>query len=220
MPASAVRFTLEIARRDNVMVPWSLADAPPEASIAFNAGQFTDAGPWGWIVHKQKELQPPGVGPLAGAFAADSAGMAEVLSAEEMRAWRTTGRAVEALQSYPMLLVGEARPPAALCDAQAGVDLLHRDARLAIGVTRDVSGTRDVLVVMSRYEMPGGTATRVPIGPTTPEMAEIMRRLGADRALMLDGGLSAQMLVRTARDTSRWPGLRAVPLGLAARLRR
>jgi hypothetical protein len=50
-------------------------------------------------------------------------------------------------------------------------------------------------------------------------MAEIMRQLGADIALMLDGGLSAQMLVRAAADSARWPGLRNVPLALVGRLR-
>jgi hypothetical protein len=44
-----------------------------------------------------------------------------------------------------------------------------------------------------------------------------MQRLGAVRALMLDGGLSAQLLVREGRSTTSWPGLRRVPLALVAR---
>ena len=44
--------------------------------------------------------------------------------------------------------------------------------------------------------------------------------LGARTAMMLDGGLSAQLLVRSATGESRhWPGLRAVPLGLVVRPR-
>ena len=216
MPAAKVRFTLEIARQGDQMAPWSLEDAPADAHVAVNAGQFTDAGPWGWVVHKQRELQPPGVGPLSGAFVVDSAGAVALLDAGELALWRSPLRALEAVQSYPMLLTSDGRPPRAMCDATAGLDLTHRDARLAIGITRDAQ----VLFVLTRYEAPGGSATRIPIGPTTPEMAEILRRLGADRALMLDGGLSAQMLVRSAADSARWPGLRSVPLALAGRVRR
>ena len=171
-------------------------------------------------MHKQKELQPPGVGPLAGAFVVDSAGGIAILTSREIALWRAPLRAIEAVQSYPMLLDGAARAPRALCSATSGIDLTHRDARLAIGLSRGRGGETLILLALSRFEAPGGVATRVPIGPTTPEMAEIMRRLGADRAMMLDGGLSAQMLVRTSNDTTRWPGLRDVPLALVARLRR
>ena len=112
---------------------------------------------------------------------------------------------------FPTLLEGEARPSAALCAATAQVDRAHRDTRLAIGVRRD----GHVIVALSRYAG-GALPDRTPIGPTTPEMAELMRRLGADRALMLDGGLSAQLLVRgrTGAAPQRWPGLRDVPLAL------
>lgn len=215
VPTERLRFTLEIARRGDVALPWSLDEAPSDARIAVNAGQFTDAGPWGWVVHKQRELQPPGAGPLAGAFVVDSAGTVALLTAGEVDGWRAPLRAIEAVQSYPMLLNGTARAPRALCNASLGLDLTHRDTRLAVGITREA----DLLIVLTRYEVPGGTATRFPIGPTTPEMAEIMRRLGAERALMLDGGLSAQMLVRSAADSARWPGLRDVPLALVGRER-
>jgi hypothetical protein len=48
-------------------------------------------------------------------------------------------------------------------------------------------------------------------------MAAVMGALGARRAVLLDGGLSAQLLVRDAAgDVRRWPGLRQVPLGLVA----
>ena len=220
MPAARLQFALDIARRDDVVIPWSLNEAPSDAIVAVNAGQFTDAGPWGWVVHKQKELQPPGVGPLAGAFVVDSAGGIAILTPQEIASWRSPLRAIEAVQSYPMLLVGASQALRALCSTTSGIDLTHRDARLAIGVSRDRNGETQVLLALSRFEAPGGVATRVPIGPTTPEMAEIMRRLGADRAMMLDGGLSAQMLVRTLSATTRWPGLRDVPLALVARLRR
>lgn len=215
MSTAAVRFSLEINRTGGIMSPWTLADAPADAVVAVNAGQFTDEAPWGWVVHKQRELQPPGVGPLAGAFVIDSGGAAHILNATEIATWRSPLRAIEAVQSYPMLLTDSGRPPSALCTPTSGLDLTHRDTRLALGIMRDGR----VVLALSRFEISGGIATRIPIGPTTPEMAEIMRHLGAVRAVMLDGGLSAQMSVRSATDSAAWAGLRDVPLALVGRRR-
>jgi hypothetical protein len=48
-------------------------------------------------------------------------------------------------------------------------------------------------------------------------MAAVMGALGCARAVLLDGGLSAQLMVRDARGTARtWAGLRRVPIGLVA----
>ena len=83
--------------------------------------------------------------------------------------------------------------------------------------------TRDGLlfIVMSRYDAMGEVADFVPLGPTTPEMAAIMGALGASDAVMLDGGISAQLMLRdpARAEPLRWPGLRKVPLGLIARPR-
>jgi Phosphodiester glycosidase len=55
----------------------------------------------------------------------------------------------------------------------------------------------------------------VPFGLTTPEMAALMGALGCARAVMLDGGISAQMQLRDAAGArQRWPGWRRVPMGL------
>jgi hypothetical protein len=44
-----------------------------------------------------------------------------------------------------------------------------------------------------------------------------MGALGARDAVLLDGGISGQLLLRDAVDgVRRWPGLRRVPLGLVA----
>jgi hypothetical protein len=44
--------------------------------------------------------------------------------------------------------------------------------------------------------------------------------MGASDAVMLDGGISAQLLLRdTEQHAHRWPGLRKVPLALVARAR-
>jgi uncharacterized protein YigE (DUF2233 family) len=211
-----VALSLAIARRNDALAPWTIEDAPDDALLAVNAGQFTDAGPWGWVRHDGREQQAPGAGSLAAAFAVDTAGRATVLAAADIPAARRDTRWREALQSYPQLLA-RGEPVPAMCRGNA-IDRAHRDARLVIGVRAD----GQVLVILSRYTGAGRgvsvMAERVPIGPTTPEMAEIARRLGATDALMLDGGLSAQLRIRDG-DDQRWPGLRAVPLALVARVR-
>jgi exopolysaccharide biosynthesis protein len=122
-------------------------------------------------------------------------------------------------QSYPTLLADDGRIPAALRTAGAGppasrIDLRHRDARLAMGGTRDGR----LLIVMTRFGALGRVAESVPIGPTTPEMAAIMGALGARDAVMLDGGISAQLLLRDPANGKplRWRGWRKVPLALIA----
>lgn len=209
-----LRLTLDIARDEGTLAPWSIDLSPADARVALNAGQFSDDGPWGWVVHRGREWQAPGTGTLAGALIVDTSGAVRIIPAADISSWRSSGAVLEAVQSYPTLLEGGGRLPAALCRGASGVDLTHRDARLAIGVRRD----GHVVIAMSRYD---GTALpdRLPIGPTTPEMADLMRRLGALHAVMLDGGLSAQLLVRTRADgpSRRWPGLRSVPLALVGR---
>jgi exopolysaccharide biosynthesis protein len=119
-----------------------------------------------------------------------------------------------AFQSYPTLLAGNGRVPSALHTAGRGVDLSHHDARLALGMTRDGR----LLVVLTRFDGIGGAVDFVPLGPTAPEMAAIMGALGATDAVMLDGGISAQLLLRDdAGHVHAWPGLRNVPLGLIVR---
>jgi hypothetical protein len=122
-----------------------------------------------------------------------------------------------AVQSYPTLLEGDGQVPAPLRPGAAAIDLGHRDARLAVGELRDGR----LLVALTRFDPPAGAlgeaAGRVPVGLTVPEAAALLGALGARRALLLDGGLSAQLLVRDAAGAPRrWPGLRAVPLGLVA----
>ncbi len=212
-----VRLALELKPDGDAMVSWSLSDAPSDALIALNAGQFTDAGPWGWVVHRGREWQAPGRGVLAGALVIDSAGTATVIDASEVASVRATGRVLEAVQSYPTLLAANGAAPELVCaegQRNALVDRTHRDTRLAAGILADGR----VLVVLSQFAGAGALGARLPIGPTTAEMAEIVRRLGAVRALMLDGGLSAQLSVR-ADSVLRWPGLRGVPLALIGRAR-
>lgn len=213
-----VALSLEINRQGDGLGPWTIDDAPADALIALNAGQFTDAGPWGWVRHNGRDQQAPGSGSLAGALAVDTTGRIALLTAAEIPAARNDTKWREAVQSYPQLLARGA-PDAAVCSGDA-LDLTHRDTRLVVALHRDGR----LLIIMSRYAGTGSglakMAERVPIGPTTPEMAEIARRLGATDALMLDGGLSAQMLIRDAGVITRWPGLRTVPLALVIRANR
>jgi Phosphodiester glycosidase len=197
------------------MAQWQIENAPTRALLSVNAGQF-DAGlfgslPWGWVVLQGREWQPPGVGPLSMAIAIDSGGSIRLLSPAALVASTRTRGVVFGFQSFPTLLEGDGTVPAQLRAANSGVDLTHRDTRLAIGVQRD--GT--VLIVLTRFDVFGPTLGAVPFGLTTPEMAALMGALGCQTAVMLDGGISAQMQLTDASGTlKRWRGWRKVPMGL------
>jgi len=187
---------------------WRIDSAPEEAALAVNAGQFETIYPWGWLVQNGKEVQPPGYGPLSSALAISSTGKALIVDAADIETIRARGDVQLAFQSYPAILVGNGIVPEALRGPDRGVDLKHRDSRLALGVLRDGR----LLLALTRF---GGT--RLPFGPTTPEMAAIMGALGCVRAMLLDGGLSGQLIFRDVKGhIERWPGFRSVPLGLLA----
>ena len=226
-----VRLELAIRRDGEDMAPWRIDDAPDDAVIALNAGQFTDEGPWGWVVHRGREWQAPGAGTLAAALVIDGQGRTRIVPADSIATVRSRGDVREAVQSYPQI-VSEERSVAALCD-EVAVHPTHRDIRLALGTMPD--GT--LLVVLSRYAGLGGAAARVPLGPTTREMAQALVTLGARDGVLLDGGLSAQLRLRGADvtpgrltalgktavpprslSTRDWPGLRGVPLALIGRV--
>jgi exopolysaccharide biosynthesis protein len=121
-----------------------------------------------------------------------------------------------AFQSYPAVLARDGEVPAPLFTEGSGVNLRHRDARLSLGLLRDGR----ILVAMTRFEGLGGALSNLPFGLTTPEMAAVMGALGASRAVLLDGGISSQLLVReTSGEVRTWRGIREVPLGLVARVR-
>jgi len=186
---------------------WDIAEAPAEAVLAVNAGQFT-AQPWGWVVMDGVERQRPGTGPLAPAVVLDTAGALHLVPPDSIDAVRRSVRL--GFQSYPTLLGGDGEVPRALLEDGLGVDLTHRDARLALGELRDGR----ILIAMTRFEGLGGVLANLPLGLTTPEMAAVMGALGARRAVLLDGGISSQLLIREGARTRAWPGWRRVPLGL------
>ena len=193
---------------------WTVDEAPDEAIVALNAGQFLFGMPWGWVVRDGAQLFAPGRGPLVSAVAIDRAGAVRWGHAGSV----PSGDGVEtAFQSYPTLLADGA-VPAPLRQRGLGVSHTHRDARLAIGETPD----HRLLIVLTRFDAMGDVTGALPLGPTTPEMAAILGALGARDAVMLDGGISAQLRLRGDGWTApeRWPGMRKVPLALIARERK
>jgi hypothetical protein len=105
--------------------------------------------------------------------------------------------------------------PYALQDDARGLDVGHRDARLAMGRTSD----GELLVAITRFDGLGAALGAVPFGLTVPEMAAVMGALGAQHAVLLDGGISAQLLAGRGRARTLLSGWRDVPLGLIARPR-
>lgn len=188
---------------------WAIDEAPDGAVFAVNAGQFVD-GPWGWVVDGFREQQSPGSGPLAPAVVTDSSGSVRLVLPDSIAGQR--GKVRLAFQSYPTLLFDGGTVPPQLAADGRGIDREHRDARLALGTLRDGK----VLVAMTRFEGLGGMLLNLPLGFTTPEMAAVMGALGARDAVLLDGGISCQLLIRGPGVDERWPGWRKVALGLVA----
>jgi exopolysaccharide biosynthesis protein len=191
---------------------WTVADADTAAVVALDAGQFRQSLPWGWVVSKGHEVLPPEYAPLAGAVVVDPSGAVRVIAPDDVVAEHERGTAREAFQSYPMLLK-DGVVPALLSRAGGGVNVEHRDARLALGTLADGG----VLIALTRFDALGPSLGWVPLGLTSAEMAAVMGALGCRQALLLDGGISGQLLLREPDGSVRsWPGSRAVPLGLVA----
>ena len=209
-----IRFALAGFRtRRRAPFAWTIADAPDSALFALNAGQFNDNGAWGWLVNGGKELQPPGRGPLAPAIVVDTAGVVRLVPPDSIATVRGSGVAATAFQSYPTLLEGDGTVPTALQHDMPGLDRTHRDSRMAFGLLRDGR----VVIVLTRFEGLGGMLENLPFGLTTPEMAALLGALGASRAVLLDGGVSSQLLVRLHGTERRWTGWRNVPMGIVAK---
>ena len=208
LDTSRVRLSLVAAFDRNGAPAWRAGDAPSEAIAAVNAGHFVDRSPWGWVVLDERQRFPPGNGPLVTTIAMDSNGTVHFMHAAgrpETARW--------AFQSYPTLLAGRRVPPP-LRTGGGALNVSHRDGRVAIGQLDDGR----IVIAMTRFRALGEALGFVPFGLTTPEMAAVMGALGARDAVMLDGGISAQLLVSDAGGRRRvWPGIRAVPVGLVVK---
>jgi uncharacterized protein YigE (DUF2233 family) len=208
---------------DGVPAPWTIDSAPATALVAVNAGQFDATGPWGWVVEDGVEHRAPGRGPLAPALVVDGAGALRWVTPDSVGDVRdaasdpsdATATVRAAFQSYPTLLDADGAVPAAVRTAGLGVDHEHRDARVAIGLDREGR----VIIALTRFAALGEALSRLPFGLTTPEMAALMGALGCDRAVLLDGGASSQLMVRDRGRTRTWPGIRRVPVGLVVEAR-
>ena len=207
-----LRLSLETGYGADGQPAWQADRVGTDVLFAVNAGQFVRTSPWGWLVLDGVERLPPGSGPLSTALTVDREGQVGWVAGDSIAARRGRGEVRFAFQSYPTLLRG-GRVPEPLQRAGRGVDLAHRDARAAIGADSDGR----LLVAMTRFDGLGDQLGFVPLGLTTPEMAAVMGALGAREAVALDGGISAQMLVRDAEQALVWSGLRRVPLALVAR---
>ena len=208
------RMTLSLAPAFVDGGRWSVGGVDTAVAVAVNAGQFRGALPWGWVVTKGRELLPPQYAPLAGAVVVDRSGTLHIVSPDDVAAARDRDGTREAFQSYPMLLE-DGIPPAPLVQPGHGVAVAHRDARLALGTGEDGR----VVVALTRFDALGPPLGRLPFGFTAAEMAVVMRALGCRQAILLDGGISGQLMVRSAGGGAHiWPGIRSVPLGLIARV--
>jgi uncharacterized protein YigE (DUF2233 family) len=191
---------------------WTV-DRAGDAALALNAGMFVERLPWGWVVMDGRERLAPGHGPLSSALVGLSGGRLVWMDGDDVSAWRGSARRDVrfAFQSYPTLLAGDGAVPAAL--RNGAINGTHRDARLALGLDRQGR----LLVAMTRLDVPIPGADRVPFGLTAPEMAAVMGALGAQHAMLLDGGISAQLTIADSTGHARvWKGLRKVPLALVA----
>ena len=195
---------------------WLLDNAPASAALAVNAGMFVDALPWGWVVIGGRERLTPGHGSLSSALVVRRDGTVAWIDGDDLSSWRGNPDVAFAFQSYPTLLVGDGEVPSALQGGET-INLSHRDARMALGIDRQGR----LLLALTRLDLELPGADRVPLGVTVPEMAAVMGALGARQAVSLDGGISAQLMLRDAEgEAHRWPGLRRVPLALVATPRR
>jgi exopolysaccharide biosynthesis protein len=209
-----VEFALDTSARGQARGAWTIDRLPPTGVLAVNAGQFAGDTPWGWLVLEGVETQPPGAGSTAMAFVVSQDGAVALLDPGEIPAARRTAR--YAFQSYPALILGGGKVPWELQSPGRGVDLAHRDSRLALGVLPD----HTVVVAITRFSGLGAAGATLPWGPTVVEMADFMRSLGCVRAVLLDGGISSQLALRaTDGSLRRWTNWRTVPLGLIVRLR-
>lgn len=198
-------------RDDNRGGDWTIEHTSGSALASFNAGQFTGLAPWGWTVQQGRELRVPGTGPLSMAVVEDSNGALSFIEPDSIAARRVRGGVRTALQSYPTLLDADGRIPAPLTVPGLGVDVPHRDARLAIAQL----GDGRILILLTRFDALGEAGAAIPFGITLHETASLLQAFGARRAVALDGGISAQMLVRDSAGRTRdWTGWRRVPAGL------
>jgi hypothetical protein len=159
---AALDFSLDTASTTTGWPAGAIGRAPKSAVFAMNAGQFRSTAPWGMVVINGRRTLPAERGPLAVTIAVDSSGLVH---------WIPDGAPLPdavrwAFQSYPAVLRARQVPMASQVPDR-GVDVGHRDARLAIGRLADGK----LLVAITRFDGLDSTLESVPFGLTAPEMA-------------------------------------------------
>ena len=211
-----VRIALDTAFTADRMPAWTI-DRASGAVLAVNAGQFEVSMPWGWVAVDGTEWLAPGFGPLSAALVGERDGHVRWLRASEIAGYRDAHPSSIrwAFQSYPALLASDS-VPLALRESGHDVDVAHRDARAAICIDHD----ERIVVALTRFNAMGTRLGFIPFGLTSPEMAGVMGALGCRDAMLLDGGISAQLMLRDATGVRHgWHGVRDVPVGLVMRPR-
>jgi len=129
------------------------------------------------------------------------------------RATDSLGAGASAFQVLPWLV----REGRVAFGATSGLRLsrTHRDRRLTLCLGADGL----VRLLLSNFEVFGEPAGTIPVGLTIPEQATIAAAAGCTAAVALDGGISAQLVVRFPRRLRRMPGWREVPLMMLVRAR-
>ncbi len=129
------------------------------------------------------------------------------------RALDSLGRGSSGFQVLPWLV----RDGRVALGVSSGVRLsrTHRDRRL----TLCLGGDGLVRLLLSNFEVFGGAAGTIPVGLTIPEQAIVAAAAGCRDAVALDGGISAQLVVRFPSRVRRMPGWREVPLMMLIRPR-
>ena len=213
MDPKQLDVALRMVTRSNGMTgAWNVDSVADDVVLAMNAGQFKETGPWGWLVMDGYEKRAPGFGPLSAGLAFDTSGAVRWLLPQQLATARRDRSIRFAFQSYPLLIFNDTVPPLLL--SSGDMSRTHRDARLLLGEQRDGK----LIIALTRYDALAGAVERVPIGLTVPEALVLAGELGLRRAVMLDGGISAQLYLRDAAgQTLVWRGLRNVPLGLVAK---
>lgn len=205
-----VRIQLADGLNQDFTKRWTIDSAPPDAIVALNAGQFEFGGAWGWVVRDSVEHSIPGGGPLAATVVQDRAGELRFVPAESLAVVRREGVRL-AFQSFPLVLWHDGEVHPFIREPGHPIDLGHRDARFGLCQLRNGRW----LLALTRFEGLGGALDVIPFGLTTPEMAALLGALGCREAVLLDGGVSGQLLVRDSTGAAHtWRGLRKVPLGL------
>jgi exopolysaccharide biosynthesis protein len=196
-PPGWARRTAEEALRDSGLV------------LAVNTGLFRENGtPQGLVLAGGRRRSA-----LAGWLDAVVVVEDGRLRVTDIAGARALGPDASAFQTLPWLV----REGRVVLGVTSGLRLSrdHRDRRLTLCLGDDGL----VRFLLSNFEVFGQAAGRVPVGLTIPEQAVIAAAVGCRDAVALDGGISAQLVVRGAAREHRMPGWRRVPLLLVARRR-